>query len=143
MEKTNTATRNEQDAQALFVQAKTDIASDMKSRGIGAILWDNRQASFHFPPEVVVDGKTWTVKGIYRIREELYLIGDKAKASVDNYYDKDTEVPPVVVTLTEAQAQQQLGEPTLDRGFTQDGTIPEWLTVADCYFEALALDNDI
>lgn len=138
---------NQQEARDLFEKAKADIAADMRERGIGAILWDLKQASFHFPPQVTAslpDGNVATadVQGMYLYKGEIYLITEKAKISTADFYNPDYEVPPVVVTLTESQAEKELGQPTEAEGFTTGGTIPEWLTLADCYFEALALDND-
>ena len=137
------------DARELFERAKADIAADMKSRGIGAILWAVGSVNFHYLPEVVVGqdhGKdvVVTVSGIYRVGDDLYLMEQGvAPRSVDDYYNKNTEVRPDVVTLTEKQALQQLGTPDSQRGFTRQGTVQQWLTIADCYFEALTLTNDV
>lgn len=135
-------------ADELFAQAKSDIAADMKSRGIGAIIWDNNQTGFHYPPIVTLsetDGSTavWKVQGIYRVREALFLIGPKAPVDMKNYYNPNTETRPIVVTLTEKEALDQLGEPTVERGFTDGGDVEQWLSIADAYFEALTLNNDI
>lgn len=148
--KTNAAieSRNCEDARLLFEQAKADICADMKSRDIGAILWDNDRAGFHFPPAVKLqypDSKTsvWTIQGIYRIEDSIFLMSDKTEVNVNKYYEPGIEEPPSVVTLTQSQALKQLGDPTEARGYTRQGSIQEWLTIADCYFEALALNNDI
>lgn len=136
------------DAEALFQQAKDDMAADMKAREIGALLWDNAAAGFHYPPSVMVSDasgadSSWVIHGIYRVDDKLYLIGPKVKVTVDDYYRKGIDVKPVVVRLSEADAAKDLGDPDEARGFTTRGTVQEWLTVADCYFEALNLDNNI
>lgn len=136
------------DADALFQQAKDDMAADMRAREIGAVLWDNAQAGFHYPPAVLVtdpqgEKKTWVIHGVYRVEDRLYLIGPDAAVGVENYYHRGIEEKPVVVTLTEEQALAELGRPEPGRGYTAQGTVQEWLTVADCYFEALNLDNDL
>lgn len=142
------ATTGSDDAQALFERAKQDIAADMKSRDIGVILWDNARAGFHYPPVVSVsdsDGhtKVWEIHGIYRVDETLYLIGPGAAVTVDRYYTKGVDTPPAVVTLNEDRAMRELGIPNMGRGYTRQGDVQEWLTIADCYFEALTLANEI
>lgn len=140
--------KTQKEADELFAQAKSDISADMRSRDIGAIIWDTASADFHYLPNVDVeqpDGKRHVEKimGIYRHGDGLYLIEQgKADVSIDNYYTKGVDVRPVVVTLTERQARDQLGSPIPSRGYTDQGDVEEWLTVADCYFEALTLDND-
>lgn len=140
---------NLEEAEALFAQARMDIAADMKSRGIGAIIWDTTSTQFHYLPVISLDKNTGerenvNIMGIYRVGEALFLIEQgKADVSISNYYEAGVEERPVVVTLTEAQAEQQLGSPNPERGFTADGGVEEWLTVADCYFEALTLNNDV
>ena len=58
--------------------------------------------------------------------------------SVDAFYNPGSEVRPTVVTLTPDKARIELGDPEGVEGFTLQGSLEEWLTVADCYFEALA-----
>lgn len=144
----NVESATQAEAEALFQQAKDDIAADMRSRDIGAIMWDNEQADFHFPPVVEVtdsEGKKtpWKIHGIYRVDDTLFLIGQGAAAGVENYYKPGIETRPVVVTLTEDQATRQLGIPNEGRGYTRQGDVQQWLSIADCYFEALTLNNDI
>lgn len=127
-------------------RAEHDLAADMKQRGIGALIWDNSEAGFHYLPEIEIpsekedeEPKTVAVTGIYLYDGELYLIEEgKSGVSVDQYYDKNTEVKPVVVTLTPESAAEHLGDPRVRPGFTQDADLEEWLAIADCYFEALA-----
>lgn len=138
MENTTTA------AQKLFNQAKANLAEDMKSREIGAILWDNKTAGFHYIPEATVtDAKTGGSKvirimGLYLYNGDIYLVEeDAAPAELTNFYTHGVEVPPTVVTLTEDMARNQFGDPNGEKGFTRDATDEEWLAIADCYFEAL------
>lgn len=136
------------DARFLFEQAKADICADMSSRDIGAIMWNNQRAGFHYPPVINMknaEGKseTWEIQGLYRVQDAIFLISDHASVNVDDYYEKGIETPPVIVTLTPDQATGELGLPSEERGFTRQGSIQEWLTIADCYFEALTLNNDI
>lgn len=135
---------NTQDTAMLLEKAKQQMAEDMKARGIGAIIWSIPAAGFHYIPEILVKdpktGKERTVRvtGLYRFGEELYAIEeDEARVSVDQYYERGIEVPPVVVTLTESKADEQLGKPTPEKGYTPEGSLEEWLAIADCYFEAL------
>lgn len=128
----------------LLGRARQDLAEDMKTRGIGAILWDNSTAGFDYIPEVVIgqdkDGVDICSRicGIYRYEDKLYLAEeDKANIDFDRFYDPDTEVRPVVVTLTEDIAVRTLGNPTEEKGYTTDGSLEEWLAIADCYFQAL------
>lgn len=131
----------------LLDKARQDLINDMKSREIGAIVWDLSSVGFHYIPEVRVadkDGKERVVRvtGLYRYDGVLYLIEEDASGvSVDDYYNPDSEVKPSVVTLTEDMAGRDLGDPQGKEGFTTEGSIEEWLVVADCYFEALAEDN--
>ena len=136
-----------QQAQALFTQAKQALANDMEARNIGAILWNNATAGFHYIPAVVVrngdKAKVVRIMGLYRYDGEVYLIEeDKAGVDINNFYNEDTEVPPVVVTLTESVAEGDLGNPTERPGFTTQGSLEEWTAIADCYFEALNEDQD-
>lgn len=130
----------------LLAKAKGDLMENMQQRGIGAIVWDNSTAGFHYIPAVVVKdpkdpgkNETVTISGLYRYDGELYLLEeDSAPVSVDQLYNHDTEVKPTVVTLTEETAEKELGDPKNAKGFTTEGSLEEWLTIADCYFEALA-----
>ncbi len=130
-------------AAGLLANAKDDLASDMRERGIGAIIWDNSTAGFHFIPEVVCrckDGNACVarVSGLYLYDGVLYLIKEeKHSINIDKFYDRDTEVKPSVVTLSESIARQELGNPVGKDEYTVDGSLEEWLAVADCYFEAL------
>lgn len=128
----------------LFNKAKDRLLEDMKDKEIGAIIWDNASAGFHFIPEIVytVPGseETMTVRvtGLYRYEATLYLIiEDVADISISDFYNEGTEVAPVVVTLSESVAKKDLGDPAKEKGFTTQGTLEEWLAIADCYFEAL------
>lgn len=128
----------------LLGKAKQDMMADMEAKEIGAILWDNSTAGFDYIPEIVLSDddeenpEVSRVMGLYRFDGVLYLIEeDKAKVDFDAFYDKDTEVKPTVVTLTEVIAQKVLGDPRKEPGYTTDGTLEEWLGIADCYFEAL------
>lgn len=137
---------NQQEVSALFAQAKNGIIADMKSRGIGAIIWNNATAGFHYIPEVVCHKKddpsktrVATVMGLYRYDDTLYLIEeDRAPVTFDDFWNPDTEAAPTVVTLTEDIARKDLGDPETVKGYTTQGTLEEWTAVADCYFEALA-----
>ncbi|MCM1378189.1 MAG: hypothetical protein NC097_07440 [Clostridium sp.] len=129
----------------LLDKAKSDLALNMDERGIGAILWDNATAGFHYLPELalpVEDGqepKTVRVMGIYNYQDTLYLIEeDTSGVNINDFYDHDTEVKPTVVTLTSDIAAKDFGDPTSHKGFTTNGDLEEWLAIADCYFEALA-----
>ena len=133
----------------LFGKAKQDLIDDMKSRNIGAILWDNATADFEQIPEINLaedDAEmpdTVRIMGLYRYDDTLYLIEeDKAKVDFNHFYNADSEVKPSVVTLTESVAVSDLGDPTKEEGYTTEGSLEEWLTIADCYFEALNLDNE-
>lgn len=130
-------------AGVLLANAKEDLASDMKERGIGAIIWDNSTVGFRFIPEVICRCKSGNacvarVSGIYLYDGTLYLIKEeKNSINVDKFYDRDTEVKPSVVTLTDSTASQELGNPVGKDEYTVDGSLEEWLAVADCYFQAL------
>lgn len=57
----------------LFSDAKAALVADMKSRGIGAIIWNNETAGFPYLPEVVCHSKkdpeksrVATIMGLYR-----------------------------------------------------------------------------
>lgn len=133
----------------LFGKAKQDLIDDMKSRNIGAILWDNATADFEQIPEINLaedDAEmpdTVRIMGLYRYDDTLYLIEeDKAKVDFNHFYNADSEVKPSVVTLTESVAVSDLGDPSKEEGYTTEGSLEEWLTIADCYFEALNLDNE-
>lgn len=131
-------------ARDLFAKAKQELLDDMREKGIGAILWDNATAGFHYIPEIVhrSDEKNKVriarIEGLYRYDGELYLIEeDRAPVSVAKLYDPDTEVKPTVVTLSEDSALRTLGNPEKTKGYTQQGSLEEWLAIADCYYEAL------
>ena len=131
---------------AAFADAKQAMLEDMKERGIGAVIWDNATAGFHFLPEVVCHskkepGKTRVaqVMGVYRYKDVLYLIEeDRAPIKFKDFWNPDTEAAPTVVTLTEDIAIKDLGDPEAVKGYTVQGTLEEWTAIADCYFEALA-----
>ena len=128
----------------LLEKAKTQMAEDMKAREIGAIIWSVPDAGFHYIPEVTVtdprDGSTRVarVTGLYRFNDQRYAIEeDAAGVSIDHFYRPGIDVPPVVVTLSELKASEQLGTPSDAKGYTTQGTLEEWVAIADCYFEAL------
>lgn len=131
---------------SLLANAKKELADDMTKRGIGAIIWDNATANFHYVPEVVCrcadKGKKSVVRieGIYLYNGGLYLINeDKARLSVKDFYNKDSEVQPTVVTLTPKKSEKDLGNPgEQPEVYITQGSLEEWLVMADCYFEALA-----
>lgn len=138
MEDTNKTTEK------LLDEAKGHIIEDMQQKEIGAILWDNSRAGFHFIPEVVVGGdregnsSTARVTGLYHFDGELYLLEeDKVPVHFTDFYTQGVEVPPVVVTLSEDMARKEFGDPLDEAGFFTGGTLEEWLAVSDCYFEAL------
>ena len=129
----------------LLAEAKKELMADMADRNIGAIIWNVQTAGFHYIPEIVHHSpdkdktRVARITGLYAYEGELYLIEeDRSGVSVDEFYDPSTEVKPTVVTLTPAKAAEHLGDPDSRKGFTLQGTLEEWLTVADCYFEALA-----
>lgn len=128
----------------LLEKALQSMVDDMKIREIGAIIWSVADAGFHYIPEILIvdshDGKQRTARitGLYRYNGKLYAIEeDTAGVSVDQFYRHGIDVPPVVVTLSETKASDILGEPTEKRGYTTQGTVQEWVAIADCYFEAL------
>lgn len=128
----------------LLLKAKSQMAEDMKAREIGAIIWSVADAGFHYIPEIVVtdpkDGSTRTVRvtGLYLYKDEIYAIEeDKAGISTDEFYRVGVDVPPVVVTLSPLKAEERIGKPTEEKGYTTQGTLEEWVAIADCYFEAL------
>lgn len=128
----------------LLAKAKAQMAEDMKAREIGAIIWSIPDAGFHFIPEILVTDprtnqtRTARITGIYRRHDDLYAIEeDSAGVSVDQFYRHGIDVPPVVVTLSESTASEQLGTPSEAKGYTTQGTLEEWVAIADCYFEAL------
>ena len=133
-----------EDTMKLIAQAKDKLAEDMRVRDIGAIIWNNGEAGFHFIPEVVVgqdkDGKDIVkrITGLYSYRNDLYAIEEGTPGTeITNFYTKGVDVPPVVVTLTKDMAEHELGDPRKEEGYTRAGSGSEWLTIADCYFEAL------
>lgn len=142
MEKTE---ENIRAAQELLAKAKGDIAEDMKSRGIAAVIWDLSTASMQYIPEIMLrkpeegkSGEVVRITGIYLYDDTLYLIEeDKAGVSVNEFYDRETEVKPSVVTLSEDVARENLGNPEGKAGYITSGSIEEWLTIANCYFQAL------
>lgn len=131
-------------AARLFTDARQELAADMKNRGIGMILWDLSTAGFHYIPEILHRSESKgtsriaRIEGLYLYDGEIYLIEeDRAPVSIDQFYNPDTEVPPTVVTLSEDAAVKTLGDPEAVKGYTQQGSLEEWLAIADCYFEAL------
>lgn len=133
----------------LFGKAKQDLYEDMESRGIAAILWDNSMAGFDYLPEINLaeDDEempdTVRVMGLYAFEGTLYLIEeDKAHINLNEFYNPDSEVKPVVVTLSADSALKELGNPMKEPGYTTAGSLEEWLAVADCYYEALNEYNE-
>lgn len=129
----------------LLAKAKTDLMKNMAEREIAAIVWDVEEAGFHYIPEVELedstpeDPKTARVCGLYSYSDKLYLILEGiADVDYNDFYNRDTEVKPTVVTLSRDLASKYLGNPTHEKGYVCDGDLEEWLAVADCYFEALA-----
>lgn len=128
----------------LLSEAKHHIIDDMQQKEIGAILWDNSRAGFHFIPEVAVgcgkedDPSTTRIMGLYHFDGELYLLEeDKVPVHFTDFYTQGVEVPPVVVTLSEDMSRREFGDPLGEAGFFTGGTLEEWLAVTDCYFEAI------
>ena len=137
MENTN------QNTGALLSQAKENLMKNMLGRNMAAIIWDLSSAGFHYIPSVTLEnGKVLRVTGLYVSGNQLYLIDEECKrANIDNFYNPDTEVKPTVVCLTPNVAPGDLGAPDEEDGFTQAGSLEEWLVIADCYFEALNEEN--
>lgn len=135
---------NEAKSNELVARAKKQLCEDMEDRGIGAILWDNGTAGFHYIPEIV-EGKdkegndiVTRVTGLYDCDGRLYAIEEGAPYShLTNYYDASVDAAPTVVTLTKDMAASEFGDAAGKKGFTTAGTNAEWLAIADCYFEAL------
>ena len=134
-----------QSAAELLDQAKKGLMENMAQRGIGAIIWDVASAGFHYIPEITHHSlekdktRVARITGLYVYEGTLYLIEeDRSGVSVDQFYDPNTEVKPTVVTLSEDKAQKELGNPLSTKGYTTQGSLEEWLAIADCYFEALA-----
>ncbi|MDE6576880.1 MAG: hypothetical protein K2J82_08230 [Muribaculaceae bacterium] len=133
---------------ALLAKAKQDLINDMKSREIGAIIWDNATAGFPYLPEILHHSKkdpektrVAQIMGMYRYDDVLYLIEeDRAPIKFDDFWNPDTEAAPTVVTLTEDIALKELGDPEAVKGYTTQGTLEEWTAIADCYFQALNQD---
>ncbi|MBD5201406.1 MAG: hypothetical protein HDS70_04940 [Bacteroidales bacterium] len=128
----------------LFASAKKELLANMEQKGIGAIIWDNATAGFHYIPEIIHRSddekkvRVARIMGLYNYKGSLYLIEeDRAPVNINKLYDPDTEVKPTVVTLSEDSAVRTLGDPETVKGYTQQGSLEEWLTIADCYFEAL------
>ena len=134
-----------QDENALLSKAKADLAADMKARGIGAIIWNNAMTGFHYQPEILHRStkdpdktRVATIIGLYDYEGTVFLIEEgRAPIKFRDFYNRDTEVPPTVVTLTEDAAREQLGDPNEVKGYTTQGSAEEWAAIADCYFEAL------
>lgn len=129
----------------LLQNARIELLDNMKQRNIGAVIWNLQTAGFHYVPEIVhhSEDKDKTrvarITGLYAYADRLWLIEEeRADVSVDDFYNPDTEVRPTVVTLTPDKAAESLGDPEARKGFTMQGSLEEWLTIADCYFEALA-----
>lgn len=136
------------DKNNLFCEAKEALAADMKSRGLGAVIWNNATAGFPYLPEIVHHSskdpdktRVATIMGIYDYEGTLYLIEeDRAPVKFDDFWNPDTEAAPTVVTLTEDIAKKDLGDPNAVKGYTTQGTLEEWTAIADCYFQALNQD---
>lgn len=134
---------NDKDENKLLDQAVEGIREDMAARDLGAIIWDNATAGFHYLPDVVTgrkDDKDIVVRvtGLYRYDGNLYMIAEGVKdADISNFYDKGVDVAPTVVTLTQNKAEELFGDPVAKEGFISDATLEEWLVIADDYFEAL------
>lgn len=133
---------------ALLAQAKSDIIADMKTREIAAIIWDNSRAGFPFQPEILHHStkdpsktRVAVIMGLYAYEDVLYLIEQgRAPVKFDDFWDRDTEAAPTVVTLTEDIAREKLGDPNAVKGYTTEGSVEEWTAIADCYFRALNQD---
>ena len=129
-------------------RAIDELKANMAERGIAAIIWDVEEAGFHYIPEVSLpdsteeDPKVARVSGLYSYGNNLYLILETAGIDINEFYNPDSEVRPTVVTLSSDLAAKYLGDPKGKEGFDKDGDLEEWLAVADCYFEALAEDEE-
>lgn len=135
--------KNTAAADALIKQAIGKLVEDMISRNIGAILWDNATAGFHYLPEVTVSekegNKVIRAMGLYLYNNRLYIVEEGiAPVELTQFYTDGVEVPPTVVTLTEDSAIRNLGDPEGREGYITEATDEEWVAIADCYFEALA-----
>ncbi len=132
----------------LFSDAKAALVADMKSRGIGAIIWNNETAGFPYLPEVVCHSKkdpeksrVATIMGLYRYNGVVYLIEEgRAPIKFSDFWNPDTEAAPTVVTLPENETIKELGDPEAVKGYTTQGTLEEWTAIADCYYQALNQD---
>lgn len=128
----------------LLDKAKSQMAQDMKARELGAVIWDNASAGFHFIPELIINdpktGKPRTVRvtGLYLFEDNVYAIEEDTGINVRHFYTPGIDVPPTVVTLSPSKADEEFGMPTQEKGFTIEGSLEQWVAVADCYFEALA-----
>ena len=139
---------NTQKPDALFEQAKSDIIADMTTRGIGAVIWDNATAGFPYKPEILHKSakdpsktRVAEIMGLYAYDGVLYLIEEgRAPIKFDEFWDKDTEAAPTVITLSEDVAREKLGDPEAVKGYTTQGSLEEWTAIADCYFQALNQD---
>lgn len=126
-------------------KVRRDIAADMESRRIGAIIWNNATAGFHFIPEIVHHScddpektRVAVIMGLYRYEDKLYLIEEnRAPVKFADLWNHETEAAPTVVTLPESTALDELGDPEAVKGYTTQGSLEEWAAIADCYFEAL------
>ena len=133
---------------ALLNQGKRDIIADMKTRGIGAIVWNNATAGFPCRPEILHRSakdpsktRVAVIMGLYACNDVLYLIEEgRAPIKFDDFWDRDVDAPPTVVTLSEDVAQNKLGDPEAVKGYTTQGSVEEWTAIADCYFRALNQD---
>lgn len=128
----------------LVAQAKLKLGEDMKSRDIAAIIWNIGEAGFHYIPEIVVGQDkngvdiVKRITGLYVERDDVYAIEEGTPGTdITEFYTKGVDVPPIVITLTKDMAEKELGNPEKEPGFTRAGSGREWLTIADCYFEAL------
>lgn len=122
-----------------FAEAIRSISDSMAAKNIGAIIWDNSAAGFHYLPVATSEsGQPVRVTGLYRYDDRLYLIDEtNPRANIDLYYDRDTEVRPVVICLSPSVAPSDLGNPGKSSGFTTQASDEEWVVIADCYLEAL------
>lgn len=132
----------------LLQKAKSDLAADMKSRGIGAIIWNIATAGFPYLPEINYrshkdknENQVIDIMGMYSYEGDVWLIEkDRAGVKFDDFWNRDTEAPPTVVTLSEDVALKEFGQPKLKKGFTRQGTLEEWMAIVDCYYQALNQD---